>query len=144
MKKLAVLFALFALLPFALAACGGDDDETTAETTETTEETATTETETEAEGTGGTVAVAAAAEGLAFDQSELAASAGPTTFEFDNPAPLAHDFCLEQDGSDIGCTDVIEESSDTLEAELEAGEYAYYCSVAGHRDAGMEGTLTVE
>ena len=146
MKKLAVLFALFALLPFALAACGGDDDETTEETTETTEETATTDTqtETEAEGTGGTVAVAAASEGFAFDQSELTASAGPTTFEFDNPAPLGHDFCLEQEGSDLGCTEIIEGASATLDADLESGEYTYYCSVAGHRDGGMEGTLTVE
>jgi plastocyanin len=144
MRKLTVLFALCALIPFSLAACGGDDDddggETTAETT--TEET------TEAGGDtggGGAVAVSAAADGsLAFDQSELTAAAGSTTFEFDNPSATGHDFCIEQDGSEVGCTEVITESSDTLDAEVEAGDYTYYCSVPGHREGGMEGTLTVE
>jgi plastocyanin len=143
MRKLAVLFALFALLPFALAACG-DDDETTADTTEPT----TTEAESGGGGDtggGGTVAVSAAADGsLAFEESSLSASAGPTTFEFDNPASIGHDFCLEQDGTEVGCTDVITDDSTTLDADLEAGDYTYYCDVSGHREGGMEGTLTVE
>ena len=147
MRKLTVLFALCALIPFSLAACGDDDDdggETTAETT--TEET------TEAGGDtggggggGGAVAVSAAADGsLAYDQSELTASAGSNTFEFENPSATGHDFCIEQDGSEVGCTEVISESSDTLEADVEAGDYTFYCSVPGHREGGMEGTLTVE
>ncbi len=144
MRKLAVLFALVALVPFTLAACGGDDDETTSAET-TTEETTEADTETEADAGGGTVAVSAAADGtLAFDQTELTASAGPTTFEFENPASLGHDFCLEQDGSEVGCSEEISEDSSTLDADLETGDYTYYCSVPGHREGGMEGTLTVE
>lgn len=143
MRKLTVLFALLALVPFTLAACGDDDEDegTTAETT--TEET--TDAGDGGAGGGGAVAVSAAADGtLAFDQTELTAAAGPTTFEFDNPASLGHDFCLEQDGSEVGCTEVITESSDTLDADLETGEYTFYCSVPGHREGGMEGTLTVD
>ena len=145
MKKLMAVLAVLALAPFALAACGGDDDEpTTAETT--------TPAETTGGGGGGgggggeTVAVSAAADGsFAFDQTELSAAAGPATFEFANPASLGHDFCLEQDGSEVGCTDVISGGdTSTLDADLESGEYTYYCSVDGHRDGGMEGTLTVE
>jgi plastocyanin len=146
MKKLVGILAILALASFAFAACGDDDDETTAEET-TTEET--TAEETTGGGTdtgGGTVAVSAAEDGsLAFDQSSLTASAGAATFEFENPASLGHDFCIEQDGSEVGCTDLISGGeTSTLDADLEAGEYTYYCSVSGHREGGMEGTLTVE
>jgi len=142
MKKLMAVLAVLALAPFALAACGGDDDESTSSETTTAETTG---------GGGGeaggeTVAVSAAADGsFAFDQTKLSAAAGSATFEFANPASLGHDFCLEQDGSEVGCTDVISGGdTSTLDADLEAGEYTYYCSVDGHRDGGMEGTLTVE
>jgi plastocyanin len=143
MKKLVLLFALLALVPFSLAACGGDDDESTS--ADTTEETTSTEADTGGDTGGETVAVSAAADGsLAYDQTELSAAAGSATFEFDNPASIGHDFCLESDGSEVGCTDVVSGDSSTLDADLEAGEYTYYCSVDGHRDAGMEGTLTVK
>jgi plastocyanin len=142
MKKLVLLFALLALVPFSLAACGGDDETTSSSTAE---ETTSTETDTGGDTGGETVAVSAAADGsLAYDQTELSAAAGSATFEFDNPASIGHDFCLESDGSEVGCTDVVSGDSSTLDADLEAGEYTYYCSVDGHRDAGMEGTLTVD
>ena len=141
MQKALAVLAVLALAPFALAACGDSDDESS---------TSSTPAETSAGGgTGGggeTVDVSAAADGsFAFDQTELSAKAGTATFDFSNPASLGHDFCLEKDGSEVGCTDVISGGdSATLDADLEAGEYTYYCSVDGHRDGGMEGTLTVE
>jgi plastocyanin len=143
MRKLTVLLALCALAPFALAAC--DDDEETP-TPAPAEEPA-------AGGGGGgggggaeTVAVSAVPDNsFAFEQDSLEAAAGSVTFEFDNPATLQHDFCVEDSGgSEVGCSDLVAESSTTLDLDLEAGEYTFYCSVAGHRDGGMEGALTVE
>ena len=32
----------------------------------------------------------------------------------------------------------------SFSATLKAGTYTYYCSVPGHRQAGMQGTLTVK
>ncbi len=140
MKKLLLVLSVLALVPFALAACGGDDEEsgdTSAE--ETTEEDS-------GGASGGGVTVSAAPDGsLAFEETSLSAPAGSASFEFTNPASLAHDFCIESDGSEVGCTDLISDGdSSTLEADLEAGDYTYYCSVSGHREGGMEGTLTVE
>jgi plastocyanin len=147
MKKLLVLLAVLALASFSLAACGGDDDDDGGDEAATTEQT----TETAAGGGGGggeatTLQLSADPGGeLAYDTSTLDASAGEVTIEFDNPASLSHDVCLESpDGEEVGCSDLITEDSTELTEELQPGDYTFYCSVAGHRDAGMEGTLTVQ
>ena len=67
------------------------------------------------------------------------------TIEFDNPASIGHDVVVEDSGgTEIARTDVITDDSATAAGDFEAGDYTYYCSVAGHREAGMEGTLTVK
>ncbi len=142
MKKLALVLSLLALAAFGFAACGDDDETTTA--AETTEETTAEETTTAAE--GGSVSLSANPDGeLAYEESSLSAPAGAVTIEFDNPASIGHDVVVEDTGgSEITRTDVISGDSATAVGEFEAGDYTYYCSVPGHREAGMEGTLTVE
>ena len=39
---------------------------------------------------------------------------------------------------------VFETRPDTATVELSSGDYVFFCSVAGHRQSGMEGTLKVE
>lgn len=148
MKKTAVALAML-LAALALAACGGDDD-TTAEATTDGGATETAEAETtEAEGGasgGGTVAIEADPGGaLAYTTTEASAEAGEVVVEFTNDSPVPHDVDVEDtEGNVVLETDVISESGESASAELEAGEYTFYCSVPGHREAGMEGTLTVE
>ena len=139
MKNLALLFALLALAAVGVAACGGDDDDD-GETTE-----AATETTTTSDG-GASVSLTANPDGeLAYEESTLSAPAGTVTIEFDNPASIGHDVVVEdQNATEITRTDVITGDMATAVGEFEAGDYTYYCSVDGHRDAGMEGTLTVE
>lgn len=152
MRKLFALIAVCALVPFALAACGGDDEEEPAAESATED--------TGGGGGGATVSVEADPGGqLAYVQKSLSGSAGEITFEFGNPSSTEHDFCVEDSGETaasgeailashtsggIGCTDVITGETTTLTEDLDAGEYDFYCSVSGHREAGMEGTLTVE
>ncbi len=81
---------------------------------------------------------------LAFDTDELEADAGDVTIDFDNPAAIEHDVTIEQDGKEIAKSDLVSEGTTDVTADLKPGEYTYYCSVPGHREAGMEGTLTVK
>lgn len=143
MRKLLALLAVVALASLGLAACGGDDDDDGGDTTEAA---TTTEATTAGGGAGGTLDISAAADGsLAFDQKELSTSAGSVTVNFDNPAPLSHDVEIESaDGEEVGKTDLIAEGTTSTTVDLAPGEYVFYCTVPGHREGGMEGTLTVK
>jgi plastocyanin len=144
MRKLVLVIALVTLAPFALAACGGDDDdeEAAAPTRPTTQE---------AGGGGGgggeTLSLAADPSQLAFDTTSLSAKTGSLTIDFDNPnSSIPHDVCIESpQGDDLGCSDTVTGDSTSQSFDLsDAGDYTFYCSVDGHREAGMEGTLTVQ
>jgi len=149
MKKIAVGIAML-LAALSLAACGGDDDTTSAATTDgAATEAEPTETEsTEEGGAAGGVAVAIEADPdgqLAYTSTEANAESGEVTIDFTNDSPVPHDVDVEDsEGNVVLETEVITESEESASAELEAGEYTFYCSVPGHREAGMEGTLVVE
>jgi plastocyanin len=125
-----------------IAGCGDDDDDESAATPE-----ATAEATQESGGGGGggeQVEVSSPADGaLKFDQSELTAPAGEVTFNYSNPSQVPHAFEVEGNGVEEE-TETITEGEDSVTVQLEAGEYVYYCPVGSHRQAGMEGTLTVE
>jgi plastocyanin len=91
-----------------------------------------------------TLQLAADPSALAFDQTELSAKAGKVTIDFNNPSPIPHNVVIEQDGKELAGFEPIAEGEEEVSAELEAGTYTFFCSVPGHREAGMEGTLTVK
>jgi plastocyanin len=80
---------------------------------------------------------------LSFDTDALEARAGPVTIEMDNPSSVPHNVSIEGRGVDEEGRTVGQGGTSTVTAELRPGEYDFYCSVAGHREGGMEGTLTV-
>lgn len=141
-SRAVALMAAMMLAAGGVAACGDDDEDTAspppppaAAQTATTAPT----------GGGETVEVAADPGGdLAFEQESLTAPAGSVTFAFTNEASIPHDFNIEQDGEDVGGTEVITNDETELTVDLEPGTYTFYCSVGDHRASGMEGELTVE
>lgn len=94
-------------------------------------------------GAATTLKLAASPDAIAYDTTELSAEAGEVTIDFTNPSALQHDVAVEKDGEEIAKTDTISEGEDSLSAELEPGSYTFLCTVPGHAEAGMEGTLTV-
>jgi plastocyanin len=87
----------------------------------------------------------AAGTDLAFDQSELTAQAGTVTIDYDNPQSVSHDVAIEDSSGEVlGATDLVSGGTASTTVELQAGTYTFYCDVPGHREAGMEGTLTVK
>ncbi len=95
-------------------------------------------------GAGGTLQLAADESALLYDTDSLDTAPGEVTIEFENPSSIPHDVAIEQDDTQIAATEVIAEGEDSLTTDLEAGSYVFYCTVPGHREAGMEGTLEVE
>jgi uncharacterized cupredoxin-like copper-binding protein len=79
---------------------------------------------------------------LKFDKQTLTAKAGKVTVVMNNPSDVPHAVEIEGNGVEKESKTVTGASSDVT-ADLKAGKYEFYCPVDGHRQAGMEGTLTV-
>lgn len=150
MRRIPFLLLVCVVAVLGLAGCGGDDNnssDTSAATTETTDTTTTNEGTTGASGGGGAVIKIAADPGgdLAFVQKSVTAKAGKDKIEFTNESSLPHDVKIEENGKEIGGTDVVTGGKAEATVQLDAGEpYTFFCSVPGHRQAGMEGKLTVK
>jgi plastocyanin len=91
---------------------------------------------------GGVISIPADPNGqLAFSAAKATGTAGPVTIEMPNKSGTNHDIVI--DG--LGNGDEVTNGTSSFKATLAAGKtYTYYCSVPGHRQAGMQGTLTVK
>lgn len=96
-----------------------------------------------AKGPGGTLQLAANPTQIAFDKTSLTSKPGKVTIDFENPAAIEHDVAIEQNGKEIVVSNTITESKTSVSADLAPGTYTFLCTVPGHAEAGMEGTLTV-
>jgi plastocyanin len=132
-RRTALVVVSFALVLLA-SACGGGDDGAEPQPPAAT---------TEASMGGATLQLAADPSGaLKFDKASLEAAAGMVTIELTNESSVPHDIAVEGQGVDEK-SETVTDGSATLMVQLEPGTYTFYCSVTGHREGGMEGTLTV-
>ena len=133
-RALPLLLVLTASV-LALSACGGGSSSSS-----------TTPASTSGGGGGGggsTVKISADPSGaLKYEQTDVSATAGSITIDFTNMSSLPHDVTIEGNGAS-GATDTITGSTTSTTIDLEPGTYTFFCSVDGHRAAGMEGVLTV-
>ena len=86
----------------------------------------------------GPIAIDAAISG--FTPSEVEATEGTVTLEITNVDAFDHDFVIDE--LDVKQT-LPAGKTTTLTFDATPGTYTFYCSIPGHREAGMEGTLTV-
>jgi plastocyanin len=153
--RITPLLALLALCAFGAAGCGDDDDDdgggggsgnSSAESSNDS-----------GGGAGGgygggggggggqTLKLAADPSGaLKFDKTSLSAKAGEVTIDMDNPSDVPHAIEVEGEGVEEEGETVGKGGVSTVTADLQPGEYEFYCPVGNHEAAGMKGTLTVK
>ncbi len=142
MKKLSAVLVLFAA-SLALVACGGGGSSSSSSSSSA--ETGSSESAGGAEG-GSTIKFEANPEGhLMFTTMKASGKAGDDTIDFVNPSTTPHNVAIEDSsGKTIAETETISKGETSTKVELEAGSYTFFCSIPGHREGGMEGTLTIE
>lgn len=94
---------------------------------------------------GGTVAdgeIEVVLQEYSFTPNNIEVPVGqPITFVLKNEGSLEHDMAFD----DLDQVSDMVSAGDTATFEVtfeEAGTYPFYCTVPGHREAGMEGTVT--
>jgi uncharacterized cupredoxin-like copper-binding protein len=129
-----------AIVAVAIAGCGGSG-------TEASSHTATAAAAMTSGGKGEVVKLSADPGGqLRFNMPTLTvAKPGTVTIHMINPsaAGMDHGIAIEGNGVDRDGPIVAPGKTSTVTVALKKGTYTYYCPVPGHKQAGMQGTLTV-
>src|SRR5437764_599290 len=97
--------------------------------------------------TGGKLSVPASPTGqLAYVTNKATATPGPVTVEMPNTSGVSHNIAVQQgsNGPVLGASSFITKGNASVKATLKPGTHTFFCQVSGHRQAGMEGALTVK
>lgn len=83
---------------------------------------------------------------LAYLVSDATAPAGALEIDSRNDATIPHDIALQEgtDGPELAKGETVSGGGvSSISVDLRPGTYTFYCTLPGHREGGMEGTLTV-
>lgn len=89
------------------------------------------------------VRISAPASGLRYTRKIVHAHAGRIKIVFLNRSSLKHNVNVELGEKELGKTVTVTRGTASVSVTLKPGKYNFYCSVPGHEDAGMHGTLVV-
>lgn len=123
MRRTAVL-ALSLTLALGLTACASDADPG------------------DSQAAGGSLAFVGT-DDVAWAETETSTGPGTVEVTIECGEAVNHGVAIEgvQGGAELAACDA--GGADSTTVELDAGEYTFFCTVPGHRDAGMEGTVRV-
>jgi uncharacterized cupredoxin-like copper-binding protein len=87
-----------------------------------------------------------AIDGIKYNVKRLRAKPGKVTIIMKNTSPLQHDVALKHGGlkKPIRGKIVPKGGTSKVSATLKKGTYEFYCTVPGHEQAGMKGTLIIK
>jgi plastocyanin len=141
-----VVAAALALLALGLAACGSSASTSSPAAPASAPSTTSANGGAGVSATGGgEQSIAANPSGqLAYTKKTLTAKAGTVKIAFTNKSPLSHNLTIEKGSNVLGATKTFDGGTQVLSVKLQPGTYTFFCSVPGHRMAGMVGTLTVK
>lgn len=77
---------------------------------------------------------------MAYEPDAVAVEAGDVEVVLHNEGSTLHDLRIEDEELVV---EAMAGETGTGEISLGAGRYQYFCSISGHREAGMEGVLEV-
>jgi uncharacterized cupredoxin-like copper-binding protein len=133
------------------AEAGAAEAQTEASTTETTAAAGTTSQTTTTTKTGTTTKTSTTSKVVQASEVEFkiklpqtSVPAGSYTFEVHNDGKVPHDLVVKGGGVNKGTPTIDPGKSSSLKVDLKPGTYDVYCSIPGHKQLGMDLTLTVQ
>jgi uncharacterized cupredoxin-like copper-binding protein len=81
---------------------------------------------------------------LAYRFKAATAKAGKVQIESKNAASIQHDIAVEGNGVNAKGAVVANGGTSKISVSLKPGTYTFFCTVDGHRQAGMQGKLVVK
>jgi plastocyanin len=97
-------------------------------------------------GASTTIEISSPSDGsLVYQPNGVQAKPGNVTINYDNPSPVPHSIAVATaNGNVLGEVQPFASGKQSVDlTNLAPGKYVFYCTVPGHREAGMQGDLTV-